>query len=379
MSDVIDWTAEGLSRLAEERAWGPPLLRALDREELLARLETSVERFAPCWERGLAQRDSEGRPRADAAGRAAVAYAKQWTRSNSPTPSIVEAAGFLSLLGGRSDNHDGPLAELLVRDHGIAFVLRALVAMWSMATNYDDPDWPKSESRLSVWLFAIAEGDGDASWMNDASVSYGKATLADFLARRADAGTDAERSELLSEAEALFPEAPLYARPALACAAADRTLAERAMREIFAAKPRWYPHYARRSLANLIGDRALLDEMGFIADARPTLRFLERLGIDSLPIYEAMYRSKLTKHQREHLTKQLVNINGPSVAKLLAPYAEKAPYAAYIRAYFARAPALLALVRKDAALAPYTTQLDKLADKLAPKPAKSKRAKPAQP
>jgi hypothetical protein len=36
-------------------------------------------------------------------------------------------------------------------------------------------------------------------------------------------------------------------------------------------------------------------------------------------------------------------------------------------------------VRKDAALAPYDTQLDKLADKLAPKPAKSKRAKPARP
>lgn len=374
MTDVLAWTPEGLAALADERTWGPPLCRDLDRADLQAKLDASLARFAPCWDRGLAATRSDGTPRADAVGRAAVAHAKEWIGATPPSPGVHAAACLLSLVGARSDGHDAHAAELLVRDHGVAFVVRVLVAMWSMATSYDDPDWPASEQRLAIWLFGISEGESDPSWVNDASVSHAKGNLAAFLARRAAAGTDAERAELLAAATAAWSSAPLFARPALAVAAADRELAERAMREIYAANPAWYPHYATGSLGTLVGDRALLDRMGVIAGARPRLEFLDRMGIAALPIYEAMYTTKLSKYQREYLTKHLVNIRGPVTARLLAPYAEKAPFAADIRAYFARAPELLDEVRADKKLAAHAEQLAKLAAKLAPKaPAKKKR------
>lgn len=371
MTDVVEWTPEGLAALANEHTWGAPSHRDDDREALRAKVDASLARYAPCWDRGLAKNDSEGRPRADEHGRAAVAHAKTWIGATPTKVSTVDAAGVLSLVGARSDGHLTALAELLLRDHGIAFMVRVLVQMWSMATNYHDPDWPKSEENLAIWLFGVSES-GDPSWVNDSSVSHAKGTLADYLAKRAS--TDAERAELLAAVNATWTDAPLFARPALAVAADDGELAERAIREMFAADPPWYAHYARQNLPNLIADHALLDRLGFIKDARPRLRFLERMGIAALPIYEAMYTSKISKYQREHLTKHLVNIRGPRVATLLAPYAEKAPFAAEIRAYFARAPELLVIARADKKLAPYYAQLDKLAAKIAPKdekPAKS--------
>ena len=372
MADVVEWTPEGLAALANEHTHGVPSHRDDDRGSLRAKVDASLARYAPCWDRGLAKNDSEGRPRADEHGRAAVAHAKTWIGATPTKLSIVDAAGVLSLVGARGDGHATQLAELLLRDHGIAFMVRVLVQMWSMATNYHDPDWPKSEENLAIWLFGVSDTGSDPSWVNDSSVSHAKGTLAGYLAKRAS--SDAERAELLAAVDVAWADAPLFARPALAVAADDRDLAERAAREIFAATPPWYPHYARHNLPNLIGDRALLDRLGFIEDARPRLRFLESMGIAALPIYEAMYTSKISKYQREHLTKQLVNIRGPRTATLLAPYAEKAPFAAEIRAYFARAPELLVIVRADKKLGPYYAQLDKLAAKIAPKGTKGETA-----
>lgn len=375
MVDVVEWTAEGRDALAQEYMRGAQSLRDCERAVLRAQLDASLARFLPCWERGLAATNRDGALRADEHGRAAVAHAKAWVGATPTTIGVAEAAGALSLLGARSDRHDASLAELLLRDHGYGFMVDVLVAMWSMATSYDDPDFPASEARLAIWLFGIVEGVSDPSWVNDASVSHGKGNLAGYLAARARSAS-AERAELVTAVSSAWARAPLFARPALAVAADDRELAERALREIYAANPSWYPHYARNELPNLIGDRTLLDRTGFIEEARPRWRFLERQGIAALPIYEAMYATKLSRYQREHLTKHLVNIRGPRVAVLLAPHAEKAPLAADIRAYFARSPELLAQLRADPSLAAYTAQLAKLAAKIAPKPAKPAKAKP---
>jgi hypothetical protein len=389
MTDVLDWTPEGRKALADEYTWARESLRDVDRAKLRAKLDASLARFVHCWDLGLVASNGEGKPRADERGRAAVEHAKAWIGHTPSKVSVAEAASALSLLGARSDSHDAALAEMLLRDHGYAFMVRVLVEMWSMATNYHDPDWPKSEERLAIWLFGISEG-ADPSWVNDSSVSHGKGNLAAYLASRmriaprddvrddsddagegggptegdADREVEAERAELRAAIDAAWADAPLFARPALAIAADDRGLAERAMREIFDASPPWYPHYARNNLPSLIGDRTLLDKLGFIKGGRAGMRWLERMGIEALPIYEAMYSSKITKRQREQLTKQLVNIRGPVVAKLLAPYAEKAPFVADIRAYFTRAPELLAIVRADKSLAPYAAQLEKLAAKI---------------
>lgn len=379
MTDAVEWTPEGRAALVAESTWGPTSLRDLDRAALLAKIDESFARYAPCWERGVTATNREGTPRADDLGRAVAAHAKTWigsTSSSSQRANENDAAGVLSLVGARSDGHDSHVAELLLRDHGIAFMVRVLVRMWSMATSYDDPDWPDSEKRLAIWLWSISDAS-DASSVNDASVSYAKGHLASYLATRVR-GHEAERAELLAAIDAAWAAAPLYARPALAVASDDTAYAERAMREIFAANPPWYAHYARGHLPNLISDRALLERLGFVKEARPRLRWLERMGIAALPIYEAMYASKLTKHQREYLTKQIVNIRGPSVAKLLAPYAEKAPFAADIRAYFTRAPELLVIARKDKKLAPHYAQLDKLAAKIAPKGEKPVKAAKAE-
>jgi hypothetical protein len=368
MTDVLDWTPEGRKALADEYTWARESLRDVDRAKLRAKLDASLARFVHCWDLGLVASNGEGKPRADERGRAAVEHAKAWIGHTPSKVSVAEAASALSLLGARSDSHDAALAEMLLRDHGYAFMVRVLVEMWSMATNYHDPDWPKSEERLAIWLFGISEG-ADPSWVNDSSVSHGKGNLAAYLASRTliaprDSTVETERAELRAAVDAAWTGAPLFARPALAIAADDRGLAERAMREIYDASPPWYPHYARNNLPSLIGDRTLLDKLGFIKGGRAGMRWLERMGVEALPIYEAMYTSKITKRQREQLTKQLVNIRGPVVAKLLAPYAEKAPFVADIRAYFTRAPELLAIVRADKSLAPYAAQLEKLAAKI---------------
>ncbi len=360
MTDVVEWIPEGKAALANEYTHEPTSLRDVDRATLRAKLDASLARFVPCWERGLAAVNQEGAARADERGRTAVDHVRAWIGATPANVSVDEAASALSLLGSRSDSHDAALTELLLRDHGVAFMVPVLVAMWSLVTSYDDPDSSSGEDKLAIWLVAVTE----RSSLNDASVSYAKGNLALYLAARTRDSVD-ERAELRAAIDAAWDSAPLFARPALAVAADDGDLAERAMREILDADPPWQPHYARKQLPLLIRDRVLLERTGFIKAAWPRYRWLERAGIAALPIYQTMYTSKITKQQRELLTKQLTNIRGPTVATLLAPYAEKAPFAADIRAYFTRAPELLAVVRADKTLAPYAAQLDKLEKKIA--------------
>lgn len=372
MTDVIEWTPEGREALAIEHTWGIALCREHERPELRDTLEQSLVRYLPCWERGLAK--------ADEIGRAAVAHARTWHGGATPhSLSIDDAAGLLSLVGARSDNELGPLAEILLREQGLAFVVCVLVRMWSMASNYDDPDWPSSEDRLAIWLVNVAEGVTPPSWINDASVSYAKRYLASYLGKLCRISSGPERAELLAAVREAWPTAPLWARPALAVAACDRTLGELAARQLFAASISWHPHYAYAELPLLVTDPMLLDRLGFASSGQLTLRFLENMGIAALPIYAKRYAGKLSKYEREQLTLQLVNIRGPQTAKLLAPFAEKAPFAAPIRAYFTRYPELLSLLRADNTLVKHAEQLDKLAAKIAKsaKPAKKRRSSTA--
>lgn len=331
-TDEVVWTDEARAELAEEHTWGIALCTGDSTDKLRERIEVSLERFRPCWERGLAKSDD--------LGSSLIQHAlTAWANGATPaTLSVDEAAGVASLLGARSEDHDAPMIELLIRHHGLSFVVRVLVRAWSLVTGYDDPDWPKHENRLAIYLRAI---DDSSSSVNDTSVSHGKGRMADYLGKRHRTGTAAERAELESAVADALPSAPLWARPALARAAQSTTLAEQVAREILDAKPSWPQHYADGTLPILIGDLELLHRFGYFQkNGNISLRLLERHGIALLPILAARCAAKPGPYARKRLAEALVHIRGPQAAALLAQFAGKAPVKAMVKAYFERYPEL---------------------------------------
>lgn len=322
--DVVAWTDEGRAELAREHSWGPQSLRDADDAALRERIRATVSRYAPCWQRGLERAD-------DAGGRAAeLACAFDGTQSL----SISDAAGVLSLLGSRGDGDVTATIELLVRAHGFTHVFRVLAAMWGLATNYKDPDWPKSEDRLVIWCREMSAEDTSAG---DASVSYAKGDAAKYLGARMRSATPAERADVGRALAEVWAETPLHARGAIAVAADDTPRAEEILRDLLAKKTPSYPHWALGALPLLIRDLDLLRQL---SDAPLSMRFIEAIGADVLPFYEAALAKRIGPPQRERMLVQLQNVRGPATARLLAGFAEKKPYAKLVRAYFTRYPEL---------------------------------------
>jgi hypothetical protein len=326
ISDEVVWTDEGRAELAREHSWTGSLLREVSDAELQTKLASSLARFRPCWERGRAKSDDTGRPLIDLA----------LTDFAVKKLTVEQAAGISSLLGARSENHDGPFIELLIRAHGLPFVVRVAAQAWSLVTDYDDPDWPDSENRLAIYLRAI---DGESSSANDTSVSHGKGQIADYLGKVHHGGSKAQRQEIEKTVDEIWDDVPLYARPALALATQSSERATTIIDTLLAAKRSWYPHYAFKTLPLFVDDPKLLDAMGFTKEGTITLRWLERRGIALLPIL-ATKCAKASPYMRARLLEVLANIRGKTAAKLVAGFIGKKDVKAQVTAYFARYPEL---------------------------------------
>jgi hypothetical protein len=335
VTDEVVWTDAGRAELAREYTWTGPLLRDAPVAELKERLATSLARFRPCWQRGLATSDDTGRPLIELA----------LTDFAITKLTVEQAAGISSLLGARSENHDSPFIELLMRERGLAFVVRVAAAAWSLVTDYDDPDWPENEKRLAISLRAI---DGESSSANDTSVSHGKGQLADYLGKVHHTATKAQRKEIEATVDEIWDDVPLYARPALALAAQSSERATEIVDTLLAAKRNWHPHFAFKHLALFIDDPKLLDAIDFTKNGMITLRWLERRGVRLLPML-AKRCAKAPPHMRARLMEVLANIRGTTAANLVAGFIGKKDVKAQVTAYFERYPDLAPVTARASA------------------------------
>lgn len=338
VTDEVVWTDAGRAALAKEQSFRAPLQRDVSRDELRARAEAGFAKLRPCWQRGLAKSDDVGRE--------LIRYATDaWANGATPKKlSIDEAAGVMTLLGSQIDPFAAPLIELLLRDHGVGFVVCALVRAWSLVTDYD------GEQSIKIMLRTVApNAERDASWVNDASVSHGKATLADYLAARHRTGDARERAEIERAVADVWDTTPLWARPALAVAARDTKRAEAIARDIMDVKPSWYPHYVRGDLTRFILDVPLLERLGYFKWPRLQVTALEDHGTALLPVLEAAAQ-KLNSRLRPTMMEILDNIRGPRAAALVASLDGKAPVKAQVKAYFVRYPELAVASAKRGAV-----------------------------
>jgi len=348
--DVVAWTEEGRVALAKELSCRGLSLRGADEGDLRRTVTALVRRFGPCWQRGGASSDD--------VGRAAVAFAcGEWEQALGAA-TVEEVAGMASLLGARSDDDGGAFTEIVLRRRGIGFALGMLASMWSLVTNYSDPDWPHSEERLAIWLKAISP---DHSSSQDTSVSHGKGDVAYFLAARHRDSTDEARAEAVRAASELWAETPMHTRPALACAVEDVDLAEEIASDLFAGKTTSHPSFGWQCLPTLIRSRSLLDRLHADGHFPFTYRGLDALGAAALPYYDDALGKRATgSFLRERMIEQLVNVRGPVTASILARFADKAPLKKGVRAYFARYPELRDAVLDDAKLAAFRGAVEKL-------------------
>jgi hypothetical protein len=349
--DVLDWTDAGRAALVQEAQHGPKSLRGASEDELRARVAGVVSRFVPCWDRGLAKGDD--------VGRAAVALASGGWEQALGTATGEQLAGIASLLGARGDDDGEAFVELAVRKRGITTTLGMLVAMWSMATGYHDPDWPRSEERLAIWLKSMGP---DSSSAQDASVSYAKGDAARYLAARyRDSDARAQR-DATSALEALWAGTPIHARAPLALACCNLARAEEIAGDLLDDKAESYPHFAWQTLPALLRDEELLARLHEDGRLPFTWTWFSEMGALALPYYaDAIAKRSTGKHQRERMVEQLVNLRGPRAAVILARLAGKAPLKKQVRAYFERHPDLFAAVIRDRSLSEYREALDKLA------------------
>jgi hypothetical protein len=319
----VVWTQAGKRALAEEDARGIRLCDAPDPKGLV-----KIAAFAPAWQRGL--------PRSDATGRAIVARAIAWGKTRDKL-TADDAAGIASLVGAWEPDNLAPFAEHVLRDYGWPFALDVLVAMWGLVTSYDNPDWPKSDARLAVWIRTMTP---DYQHSHDASVSYGKGRFTDYLAKRARTA----RADAKTAAAARWKTAPLPAKAPLAVASGDPALAAKAVRELLAANGP-FPHWGWKELPYVVTDPDVFAEIPH--DPQPSLRVIENLGVAALPVYERRLEDKLDKHTRARVLAELANIRSPRVAKILAEYSDNKLCADTVRSYFTMHPDLLEQVLSD--------------------------------
>lgn len=332
--DDLVWTEEGRATLEAQRAGRLPQQHELSTSVLQARVASAVARFAPAWKRGLSRSDAR-------AQQAIIFHHDALATGVLPAKlSVDDAAWSATLLGAYESEMLAPFVELLLRQRGAAFCVRVLVAMWGQRSNYHNPDWPRGEARLELWAGEMAADHGSA---HDASVSYGKATFADYL-QRARASLAAEQLAALEQTvDELWPSATLPAKAPLALVADDARRAAELVDEL--EQGDLAAHYAWWVLPYVLRDVPRLERMLAARHTLLDLRILDNLGAEvALPLYEAQLRSRIPNTLRIRLVTQLVNIRGPRTAQMLARYVEKAPFTKVVRAYFVRYPELLAQV-----------------------------------
>jgi len=360
MTAALRWTEQGRTALERARTWGIPLCNDATTGALETRVAARIARLAPAWQRGLEKSDSVGKRGVEIA-----------TRGAPDTADVDAWASTLSLVGAYEPEDLAPVAELLLRRHGLTFALRVLVAMWSLVTSYHNPDWPKDDAHLAVWLRALGPPNENDAY--DASVSYAKARFADYLAKTHRCVGDLERAEMTRAVDAIWSDAPVHARPALVAATRDGARAEDLAHALLADERRAYrSRYPEGALCPLFSDPELM--VAWSGASFPlTLGMLERLGEDALSLYERRLGGRETKHAQLRLLEQLASVAHPRAARLLALRAERAPFTKLVRAYFAAEPAMLDAVLADHTLEEHRPVLAKLSHHVRPAPKKPRK------
>jgi hypothetical protein len=311
----VVWTAAGTAALAEEKQHGPAPIAASDADvgKLVAAL---VKKYAAAWKKGLAK--------ADAVGKAAVAFATKYKPGVKATPE--QLAGLVTLAASNGDDPEGPVIELVVREYGWDVTMRVLIATWSLAGHYDG----RTHASLKSWAVAVP---ADHQHVFDTSACCGKREMTRYLERRYFAGSDAERKAMRAAVDAVWAKAPRHAKPALAVIVADAAKAAEIARDLLANdKP--HAFFAWQTLPHVLTDAELVAAALDKRDERLSYRIVENLGVDALPLFEARMSEHIDKYERTRVLATLSNIRSPRVAKILAEYAEVKPYVEIVRTYF---------------------------------------------
>jgi hypothetical protein len=324
-----------------------PTLRDATDAELDERVAKALKHMSPRWKRGLKKADDEGK--------AAVALATSWLAGKRPKKlSVDDGARLLSLIGASESSYLDALGELLIRQRGLAFAVAVAARMWSLRSESDNPDWPKSEKRAAIYITGI---DDDDDHVHDASCSYSKAHFTDYLSRRYRTSRPAECTEMRKAVTALWDTAPPHARAPLAYLTRDRKRAKQSAAELIHAGKSPYPFWACNHLPEILDDYELITEL---SGGGCTLRYIENVGVAIWPAYVEAIGSRCDATSRARMLGELANFYGPKTALLIAEYEDTKQCAPVVRDYFTRYPELLDKVIGDPELKYHREDLEQL-------------------
>jgi hypothetical protein len=198
----------------------------------------------------------------------------------------------------------------------------------------------------SAWLTVIA---ADHQSIFDTSASSGKREYARYLSTVAAA----DRPTALAK---VWPDAPRYAKPALAVAARDPVRGAEIAKELLKHDE---PHafYAWDHLPHLLREPKLVEKTMAKRDQKPSIAMLDSLGVKLVPLLVARFAEPMDKHSRLRVMQIAENLESARIAQILAQYAGEQPYAELIRSYFTRFPKLLKQMLGDLELRYYHDEL----------------------
>ncbi len=284
----------------------------------------------------LKAKTAAGLAKADALGVRAAKALAGWTPKTKLT--VETAAMITSLLGSTAeDKIIAPFLAFLLETRGIDFLVQVTVAMWTMATNSSD---------RAAWLHAI---DVETTGAHDASVSYGKGDIVQFLCKLRERGPRA--SEIIAAVGAHYDTAPLPARPPLAVIAADSVRAT-ALAKQFLADKTVYPHWGWRHLPGVVRDFPTMKKLFAKLELTAWAELFETVGVArAIELYELSFARKLDGYTRDRLLKDLAELHGPKTARIMARYLMNKSNRDTVVAYFKKNPGLLDDVLADPACA----------------------------
>jgi hypothetical protein len=261
--------------------------------------------------------------------------------------SVDDAARLLTLVATHGSQHVPPLAELIIRAHGLPAAIETAARMWALKSHRD----PKA----GTFIRAI-EDDDDT--VHDTSCSYGKSELACYLAQRFTSGTAAERAEMKQAVTAIWKTTMPHARPALAYATRDPQRAKESALELIDAGESPWPYWAWAHLPYVLTDAELV--LRIIGDRQLSVALIDNLGTAIWPLYEERIASHIDARMRAGLLRDFSNFYGPKTALLIAEYEDTKESAPVVRDYFTLYPELLDRVIDEPALKYHREDLEKL-------------------
>ena len=328
--DELRWTPEGEAALAQAARGYFPVVEARG-APLAAIVATKCAVYAKRVARAVAK--SKG----DALTAKTAKLLAAWTPKTKPT--VESAALIATALGACAEDADiAPFLAYILETRGAAFSVAVLVAMWRVASNHHE------SSGVSLRAAQL-----DTTSAHDASVSYGKGDIVQFL-RDAGRRDPQLRAQLAAAVDAVYPDAPLAAKAPLACAIDDAARAAALAKELLK-QTAIYPHWSWHSLPQIVTDVALAKKLYKKLELRPWIADFGRLGVRALELYAQAFDGTLDGATRERMLVELANVHGPRTARIMAAQVTNRRHAATTKSYLVKYPELLADVLADPACA----------------------------